>query len=161
MLTCRLATLADCEAVARIYNQGIASRQATFETRLRQAEDIVQWFDGHPIVVVKWQGTIVGFAATFTYRARDCYKGVAEFSVYVDPAYRGQGIGRAAMLCLMEEAGKLGYWKLLSRVFPENKASLNLLDSLRFRRVGVYKRHGQLEGEWKDTVIVERLLNQE
>jgi L-amino acid N-acyltransferase YncA len=158
-VTARPAQPADGAAIARIYNQGIEDRTATFETRFRTSEDIDAWFDGrHPIVVVESGHSIIAFAATFTYRPRDCYNGVAEFSVYVDRQYRGMSAGRAAMQSLIESAIAAGFWKLLSRVFPENEASLKLLKSLGFREVGVYKRHGQLDGRWRDVVIIERLL---
>ena len=157
--TARLATPEDAEAIATIYNQGIEARQATFETSPRTAAEIRPWFDGrHPIVVVERNGEVVGFASTSTYRPRACYAGIAEFSVYVDAAHRGTGVGRLAMARLMDEARQAGFWKLVSRAFPENVASLALLDSLGFRRVGRYERHGQLDGVWKDVVIVERLL---
>ena len=160
MLTVRSATLSDAEAIARIYNQGIQGGQSTFETRPRTADDVKRWFDGHPIVVAELNGAVVGFAATSVYRPRECYAGIAEFSVYVDAGHRRAGVARAAMQALMNEAAKSGFWKLVSRVFPENTASLALLDSLGFRRVGAYLRHGKLNGRWRDTVIVEKLLNQ-
>lgn len=155
----RAATLADASAIATIYNQGIEDRVATFETRPRSPKDIEGWFDGvHPIVVVEDDGRVLAFASTSTYRPRECYAGIAEFSVYVAREARGQGAGRAAMLALIESARAGGFWKLLSRVFPENRASLGLLASLGFREVGVYERHAQLDGIWRDVVIVERLL---
>ncbi len=155
----RPATLADASAIAHIYNQGIEDRVATFETRLRSADDVRAWFDGrHPIVVVEDDGAVVGFAATSTYRPRECYAGIAEFSVYVAREGRGRGVGRVAMLALIEAARAAGFWKLVSRVFPENTASLGLLRSVGFREVGVYQRHAQLDGVWRDVVIVERLL---
>jgi phosphinothricin acetyltransferase len=156
----RTATPGDAAAIARIYNEGIEDRTATFETRPRTASDIAAWFDGrHPIVVVDDPaGSVVGFAATFQYRPRAAYAGVAEFSVYVARAYRGRGIGRVAMDALIEEAGRAGLWKLVSRVFVENQASRRLLADLGFREVGVYRRHGRLDGRWRDVVIVERLL---
>lgn len=98
MTRARAATDVDASAVAKIYNEGIEDGIATFETRPRTAEEIRAWFDGrHPIVVVEDAGGIVAFAATSTYRPRDCYAGVAEFSVYVARAHRGRGFGRAAM----------------------------------------------------------------
>src|ERR1700733_6800725 len=88
-LSTRIATLADGEAITRIYNDGITSRQATFETQPRSAQEIAHWFDGaHPIVVVEQSGAVVGFASTASYRARSCYRGVAEFSVYVAASHR-------------------------------------------------------------------------
>ena len=101
---------------------------------------------------------MTAFASTSLYRPRDCYAGIAEFSVYVDRAARGAGAGRAAMQALIPAAQAAGYWKLVSRVFPENTASRALLASLGFREVGTYEQHGQLDGVWKDVVIVEKLL---
>ncbi len=149
----------DAAAIAAIYNQGIAERIATFETRLRRPEEILQWFDGrHPVVVVEAEGCVVAFASTAPYRARECYAGVAEFSVYVAPAWRRRGAGRAAMLALIEAAAAAGFWKLVSRVFVENRASRALLRSLGFREVGIYQRHARLDGIWRDVVIVERWI---
>lgn len=155
----RPATPDDALRIAEIYNQGIEERIGTFETRLRSAEDIQGWFDGrHPIVVVEQGSQIVAFASSSTYRARECYAGIAEFSVYVARAARGRGAGRLAMRALVEEAAAAGFWKLVSRVFVENVPSRRLLQSLGFREVGIYEKHGQLDGAWRDVVIVERLL---
>lgn len=158
-MTARDATLADAAAIARIYNQGIEDRAGTFETRLRSTTDIEAWFDGvHPIVVVEDESVVIAFAATSTYRPRDCYAGIAETSLYVSRDARRRGAGRLAMLALIEAAGRAGFWKLLSRVFPENTASRALIRSLGFREVGVYQKHGKLDGVWRDVIIVERLL---
>lgn len=158
-MNARAATPEDAEAIARIYNQGIEDRNATFETRLRSPHEVVAWFDGrHPIVVVEDHGEVISFASTSTYRPRDCYQGVAEFSVYVQRSARGRGAGRAALRALSEAARKAGFHKLVSRVFPENVASLKLLESMGFRQVGEYRKHGQLDGTWRDVVIVELLL---
>jgi phosphinothricin acetyltransferase len=92
------------------------------------------------------------------YRPRDAYAGVAEFSVYVARGARGQGVGRTAMEALITEAERRGFSKLVSRIFPENVTSRRLCAALAFREVGVYRRHGQLDGRWMDCVIVERLL---
>ena len=101
---------------------------------------------------------MIAFASTSTYRPRECYAGVAEFSVYVAPAARGQGAGRLALQALLSAAEQAGFWKLVSRVFLENPASRALLRGLGFREVGVYEKHGKLDGVWRDVVIVERLL---
>jgi L-amino acid N-acyltransferase YncA len=155
----RIAIIEDAAAIARIYNQGIEDRIATFETRPRSAEDVREWFDGrHPVVVAEDEGAVVAFASTSTYRPRECYAGVAEFSVYVAREGRGRGAGRVAMQALIAAAEAAGFWKLVSRVFPENTASLALLRSLGFREVGVYAKHGQLDGAWRDVVIVELLI---
>jgi L-amino acid N-acyltransferase YncA len=155
----RTATRDDAAAIARIYNEGIEDRIATFETRSRSAQDVAAWFDGvHPIVVIEEDGTIVAFASTSSYRPRECYAGIAEFSVYVARGARGRGAGRAAMTALIDAAGRAGFWKLVSRVFTENTGSLALLRGVGFREVGTYEKHAQLDGVWKDVVIVERLI---
>jgi phosphinothricin acetyltransferase len=156
----RAATPADAEAIAAIYNEGIEDRVATFETRLRTPEDIRGWLDGvHPVLVVEDGGRLVAFAATSDYRPnRECYRGIAETSVYVARDCRGRGAGRLALESLIDAARDAGFWKLLSRIFPENAASLALVRSLGFRQVGVYEKHARLDGEWRDVVIVERLL---
>ncbi len=155
----RSATPDDAAAIARIYNDGIADRIATFETKPRTADDIGDWFDGiHPIVVVEDYGQVIAFASTSTYRPRECYNGIAEFSVYVAREARGRGAGKLALVKLIEIAEQAGFWKLVSRIFPENQNSLKLVSSLGFREVGIYKNHGQLDGVWRDVVIVEKLL---
>jgi len=156
----RPATIDDAASIARVYNEGIADRVATFETRLRSADDVRAWFDGvHPIVVVEEGDGVVAFAATSAYRGRECYAGIAEASVYVARAARRQGAGRIALAALIECAGQSGYWKLVSRIFPENEASRALIHSLGFREVGIYEKHGKLDGVWRDVVIVERLIH--
>ena len=155
----RGATADDSAAIAEIYNQGIDDRLATFETRARTAADVRGWFDGvHPVVVVEHAGKVIAFASTSTYRPRECYAGIAEFSVYVAREHRRSGAGRIALEALVDAAQQMGFWKLVSRVFVENTASRRLLAALGFREVGVYQRHAQLDGEWRDVVIVERLL---
>jgi phosphinothricin acetyltransferase len=158
-ITARLATESDAGRIADIYNQGIEDRVATFETELRTASTVRSWFSAPwPIVVVECDGEVIAWANASQYRPRACYAGICEFSVYVDRASRGAGAGKVAMQALIRQAAAAGYTKLLSRVFLENTTSRRLLQSLGFREVGVYHRHGQLDGEWRDVVIVERLL---
>ena len=156
----RAATPADADAITRIYNEGIADRVGTFETRPRTADDVQRWFDGrHPIVVVEQDdGTIAAFASTSAYRTRDAYAGIAEYSVYVARHLRGRGAGRVAMAALIDAARAAGFWKLVSRIFVENTASRKLMASLGFREVGIYEKHARLDGRWRDVVIVERLV---
>jgi L-amino acid N-acyltransferase YncA len=156
----RLATPEDEPALTRIYNEGIEDRVATFETCLRAEADVLAWFDGvHPVLVVEdSEGEVVAFASTSQYRPRECYAGIAECSVYVLRSARGQGAGRLALSSLIEQAERAGFWKLLSRIFPENTASLALVRSLGFREVGLYEKHGKLDGIWRDVVIVEKLI---
>jgi L-amino acid N-acyltransferase YncA len=159
-MICRRATPADAVAIADIYNEGIEDGVATFETRPRTPDEVRKWFGTRfPIVVVEnSNGHVIAFASTAEYRPRECYAGIAEFSVYVARADRGQGAGRLAMQSLIEDAKAAGFWKLVSRVFPENAASRALLTQLGFREVGIYRRHARSCGIWRDVVIVEALL---
>ena len=111
-----------------------------------------------PVVVVEAEGEVVAFASTSEYRPRECYAGIAEFSVYVAREHRGRGAGRAGDDALIEAARRAGFWKLVSRVFIENLASRALLREVGFREVGIYERHARIGETWKDVVIVERLL---
>ncbi len=158
----RPAVPADAAAIAAIYNEGIEDRIATFETRLRSADDVRAWFDGdYPTVVAEQDGQVIAYATTSPYRPRDCYAGIAEFGVYVAREWRGQGAGRAVLQALFRAAEAAGFWKLVSRIFVENTASRALMRSVGFREVGIYEKHGQLDGVWRDVVIVERLLTPE
>jgi phosphinothricin acetyltransferase len=161
--TTRPATSDDAEALARTYNEGIEERVATFQTAPRSAEDMLRWFDSpYPLVVGEDEaGDIVAWASAQPYRpGRAWYSGIAEFSIYVTREARGRGAGRATLTALIEACEARGCWKLLSRIFPENEASLALCRSLGFREVGTYRRHGKLDGEWRDCVIVEKLLGE-
>jgi L-amino acid N-acyltransferase YncA len=158
-MTIRAARPKDAAAIARIYSEGIEDRVATFEAEPRAAEDVVSWLDEDlPLVVAEVDGEVAAWAAAHRYRDRDAYAGVGEFSIYVSRDARGLGLGRATLQALIDECERRGLWKLVSRVFPENEASLALCRSLDFREVGVYRRHARLDGEWRDVVIVERLL---
>ena len=161
--TVRPARPGDAAAIARIYNDGIDDRNATFETEPRTAADVEGWLDaGYPLVVAEANDrSVAGWASAPPYRpARAAYAGVADFSIYVARERRGHGVGRLLLVGLVEESERRGLWKLVSRVFPENDASLALCRALGFREVGVYRRHARLDGEWRDVVIVERLLGE-
>ncbi len=160
----RLAAETDAVAIAEIYNEGISERIATFETEERSGIDIKRaliekgW--RFPTVILERDSHIVAVAWSSEYRPRVCYAGVVEFSVYTRSQARGTGAGTAVMQELIRQCEARGYWKMLSRVFPENIASLSLCRKLGFREVGVYHRHGRLEGKWRDCVIVEKLLGE-
>jgi phosphinothricin acetyltransferase len=158
----RNATLRDAASIAEIYNQGIEDRIATYETERRSAEEQqarLRTIAGrYPTVVAQINGEIVGWAGAGPYRARECYRGIGEFSMYVRRDWRGRGVGDLLLAALISEAERLGLWKLLSRVFLFNEASRVLCRKHGFREVGVYKRHARLDGRWLDVVIVERLI---
>jgi phosphinothricin acetyltransferase len=160
-MTIRPAVPADAAAVARIYNEGIEDRLATFETRLRSDDEVVAWLDGGlPFLVAEDGGEVVGFARVSPYSDRCVYDGVGEHGVYVARAARGGGLGRALLLALCDEAAGRGFYKLTSRVFSDNAPSRAAHVSAGFVEVGVQRRHGRLDGRWKDCVLVERLLGE-
>jgi L-amino acid N-acyltransferase YncA len=162
--TLRLAVPGDAAAIARIYNQGIDDRVATFETEHRTADQIAAMLadkgDRYPTVVVERAGAVVAWGSAGAYRDRPCYAGIAEHSVYVERAARGEGLGRVALEGLCREYEARGFWKILSRILAENAASVALHERCGFRVVGVYRRHARLDGTWHDCVIVERLLGE-
>ena len=125
-LLIRPAAPEDTDAIARIYNQGIAERGATFETDPRTPADIAARLaddERHPVLVAVEEGSVVGWAGLSAYRPRACYAGIAEFSIYLDRGMRGRGIGRVLLTALIAAAAARGYWKLVSRIFPFNAAS--------------------------------------
>jgi L-amino acid N-acyltransferase YncA len=161
-MSIRPARHADAEEIAEIYNQGILGRQATFETRLRTADDILATLKAgegrFPYLVAEVEGVVTGWASVSTYRPRECYAGIGEFSIYVHEGWRKAGVGRVLLPALIDAAETAGFWKLLSRVFPENTSSLRLAAACGFREVGTYEKHAQLDGVWRDVVIIERLI---
>lgn len=165
-VTVRPARHGDAAAIAEIYNQGIRGRGATFETEERSVEDRERWLaghgPGHPCLVATVAGTdgerVVGWASTSPYSVRPCYRGVAHFSVYLHEDWRGRRIGATLLEALVAAAERAGLWKLESRIFPENAASRAACARAGFREVGYYEKHAQLDGVWKDCVIVERLI---
>jgi L-amino acid N-acyltransferase YncA len=162
-ITIREAAERDAPSIASIYNQGIADRGATFETEPRTAGDIAARLADQarfPMLVAADGAAVLGWAGLSAYRSRACYAGVAEFSIYLDRAARGRGLGARLLTALIDAARDRGYWKLVSRIFPTNAASRMLCRSCGFREVGVYEKHGRLDGEWRDVVIVERLITE-
>ncbi|MBX3063716.1 MAG: N-acetyltransferase [Anaerolineae bacterium] len=159
-LRVREAVPTDSSAIVAIYNQGIRRRSATFETRERTNDDIQSWFGvpRHPLLVAEIDGEVLGWIHASDYRPRECYAGIAEFSVYVADAAQGRGIGSALMAAFLPACEQAGLWKVLSRIFVENTGSRALCQRFGFREVGIYEKHAQLDGVWKDVVIVERLL---
>jgi L-amino acid N-acyltransferase YncA len=146
----------DWPAVRSIYEQGIAGRNATFET---EAPDWDAWdrsqLDGHRLVAVE-SGRVVAWVAVHPVSLRPRYRGVVEHSVYVDSDHQGQGVGRALLERLLADTEQDGIWTVQTGVFPENEASLALHVKCGFRVVGTQERLGRLDGVWRDVVILER-----
>jgi L-amino acid N-acyltransferase YncA len=148
----------DWPEVARIFEQGIATGNATFET---EVPPWAAWDAAHLTAhrfVAEDDGRVVGWIALSPVSTRPCYEGVAEISVYVDEDARGRGVGSELLAAVVESAERAGFWTLQTSVFPENEASLALLRRYGFRTVGTRERIGRLHGIWRDTVLVERRL---
>jgi L-amino acid N-acyltransferase YncA len=144
----------DWPAVRSIFEAGIATGQATFET---EAPTWEAWDGAHSGgIVAEEDGEVVGWAALSPYSARAVYAGVAEESVYVAARARGRGVGRALLEAIIERSEQAGIWTLEAGVFPENRASVALHLGCGFRVVGVRERIGRLNGEWRDVLLLER-----
>jgi L-amino acid N-acyltransferase YncA len=146
----------DWPSVKRIYEEGIASGTATFETAAPSWE---RWDASHRPdhrLVARVRDGVVGWAALSPYSVRSAYAGVAEVSVYVAEAHRGKGVGRSLLQRLISDTEAAGIWTLQAGVFRENETSLRLHRSVGFRTVGVRKRIGRLNGRWRDVVLLER-----
>jgi L-amino acid N-acyltransferase YncA len=157
----RAATAADVPALTAIYNEGIAGREATFETRPREPDEVSAWLDeaSTPVLVAEdYTGEVVGFARVSPYSDRCVYDGVGEHGVYVAGAARGRGVGRTLLRELCASAEGAGLYKLTARIFTTNAASRAVHVAAGFEEVGVQRRHGRLDGHWRDCVLVERLL---
>jgi L-amino acid N-acyltransferase YncA len=152
----RPAKPGDAAAIAAIYNEGIEERNATFEIRLRTADDFAHV--ERPFLIAEEEGAVTGWARLVSFNPRECYAGVREASIYVERGARGRGIGRALFDALVEAAERRGWWKIVGGLFPENEASRGLCRAVGCREVGVFRRHGQLDGDWRDVLYVERLL---
>ena len=162
MTAIRDASSADAEAICVIYNQGIEDRLATLETQTRSAEERRAWLAArgvrHPVLVGEASGRVVGWGSLNSFNPRPVYDHVADFSVYVERAWRGKGVGGVLLDALVSKARALGYHKLVLAAFPFNEAGMRLYERAGFRQVGVYKEQGRVDGRWVDIVIMEKLL---
>ena len=157
----RPAEPADLQAIAQIYNAGIAGRQATFETRPRSPAELTDWLGRRkPLLVAEHDGAVAGFARVSPYSDREVYAGVGEYGIYVADTARGAGVGTRLLDALAAAAEAAGYHKLTAKLFTSNAASLALARRCGFREVGVHRRHARLDGEWRDVLVVERLLGE-
>jgi len=155
----RAAVKTDASAIADIYNQGIRRRIATFETQERSEADILLWFEreNYPLLVAEIDGAVAGWVSASSYRARECYQSIAEFSIYIHENFQGRGVGSQLMQAFLPACKEAGFSKVLSRIFPKNSGSLALCKKFGFREVGVYEKHAKLDGVWRD--VVSRIIN--
>lgn len=156
MMTVRAMTAADWPAVRAIYEDGIATGHATFETSAPAWE---QW-DGDHLeacrLVAEDAGEVLGWAALTQVSGRCVYAGVAEVSIYVAPAAHGRGIGQRLLSALIDQSERAGLWTLQAGIFPENDASVALHERCGFRIVGRREKLGKTNGAWRDVLLLER-----
>jgi phosphinothricin acetyltransferase len=157
----RSSTPNDAEEICAIYNAAIAERGSTFETDPRSAEDFEERIDDarFPLLVGDAGEGAIGWAGLASYSARPCYAGIGECSVYVAVEARGRGVGTALTEALASAAKDNGFHKLTGKLFTDNIASIRLVERCDFSTVGLHRRHGQLDGSWRDVLVVERLLD--
>lgn len=146
----------DWPAVRSIYQDGIATRNATFETSAPEWETWDASRRPDCRLVARLDGQVVGWTALSPYSSRHAYRGVAEVSVYIAASARGKGVGRDLLRALIEAAEGAGVWTLQAGIFPENEVSIHLRAAEGFRVVGRRERIGQLDGHWRDVVLMER-----
>ncbi len=146
----------DWPAVLRIYLEGIATGQATFETAAPSWQEFDAAHHHFGRLAARFKQELIGWAALSPVSLRQCYAGVAEVSIYIAAQYRWHGIGRKLLKTLISESEKQGIWTLQGITFPENTASVRLQQSCGFRIVGERERIAQLHGQWRNTVLTER-----
>jgi L-amino acid N-acyltransferase YncA len=161
-VTVRAASAADADAICAIHNQGILDRVATLDVTTRTADGVLDWLadhgSRHPVIVASVGGTVVGWASLNRFNPRPAYDHVADFSVYIEREWRGKGIGRQLLDRLIELAREIGFHKMVLSALAFNQAGIALYTRAGFSTVGVYREQGQLDGEWVDTLIMEKLL---
>jgi L-amino acid N-acyltransferase YncA len=154
----------DAAQIADIYNEGIDERCATFITTHFTVENILHKItdDGekHPLFVSiqKNSDCVLGWVSISPYSPRACYDGIGEVSVYIQRNHRLQGIGEALAKTVFDKAAKVGYWKLMVRIFTFNQASIDLFKKQGYVEAGLHKNHGKLDGKWLDVLELERSI---
>jgi phosphinothricin acetyltransferase len=145
------------KAVKTIYEKGIATGDATFQTEAPATWEL--WHQAHLLhsrFVAVIENSVVGWVALSPTSARECYKGVCELSIYVDPDFSGRGIGKLLMKAVIKSSEENGIWCLYSSTFPENKRSIALQKKHGFREIGYREKIAQQNGIWRNTVLLER-----
>jgi L-amino acid N-acyltransferase YncA len=159
-LAIRAAAVADAAVIAEIHNQGVAERIATFRAAPRTPDDVAAALaSGRPMLVAERDGSVVAWAGIGPYDdASDWYSGVGEAAVYVARDARRSGAGVALLEALERAAEDAGHYKLIAKIFDTNEPSLRLFERAGYRTVGVHRRHGRLDDDWKDVVVLEKLI---
>jgi L-amino acid N-acyltransferase YncA len=142
--------------VLKIYEEGIATGNATFQNAVPSAEEWDKTHIGNCRLVAIENNRISGWAALTAVSGRCVYAGVAEVSIFVAAAARGKGLGKKLLQALIKESESNNYWTLQAGIFPENKASIRIHEECGFRIIGSRERIGQMNGVWRDTLLLER-----
>lgn len=147
----------DLPKVLAIFEQGINGGMATFETEVPNSEAWdMEFFNECRWVLENENNEVIGWCGLKPVSKRQCFKGVAEVSIYFDNNYQGRGLGTVLLKKLILDSEERGFWTLQSNIFPENQASVAFHQKNGFRMVGMRHKLGQLNGEWKDVVMLER-----
>jgi L-amino acid N-acyltransferase YncA len=153
--------VADAPAIAAIHSQGIEEREATFDSEPRSPDEVARRIEsGGLFLVAEREDRVVGFASISPYSDRVVYSGVGEATVYVEREHRRSGAGGALIDALVQAAERTGMYKLIGLLFTTNRASIELLRRRGFREVGMHRRHGRLDGSWRDVLVVELLIGE-
>lgn len=158
VLVLRELAQADWPEVARIYQDGLDTGVASFETHVPAWDEWDARMRPELRLVAELEGRIVGWIAIATTSRRACYSGVVEHSIYVDEEARGQGVGRALLERLVREGPAYGVWTIQTSILPTNGASLALHAAVGFRRIGIRERIAKRDGRWQDSVLLELRL---
>ncbi len=156
MVTIREFAKDDFPSVKRIYQEGIDTGNATFQTK---AKDWLEWDAGllqHSRLIASDRVSIIAWAGLSAVSSRCVYAGVAEVTIYVSAAARGKGVGKVLLSALVESSEKHGIWSLKAGIFPENQASIHLHELCGFKILGVQDKLGKMAGTWRDVVLMER-----
>src|SRR5262249_3881954 len=161
-VTIRPASVLDAETIAEIHNQGIVDRMATLDTSLRTPSGVREWLaqreSRYPVIVAETKRGVVGWASLNRFNPRAAYDHVADFSVYVERAWRGKGVGSRLLAALIARARALGFHKMVLAALARNDAGVALYTKAGFSKVGVYREMGMLDGHWVDVLLMEQLL---
>ncbi len=161
-LKIRPARVEDAKEIARIYNQGVQDRAATFENAYVTPDERYLWLaarpDKYPVLVAEVKHTLMGWAALTPYSPRACYNGIAELSIYIERSLRGHGVSLELMKALQDLAREKGFYKLVGRIIRENEGARKLCQATGWKEVGIHEKHGKLGNEWHDLVLVEYLI---
>jgi L-amino acid N-acyltransferase YncA len=161
-LKIRPARVDDAKEIARIYNQGVQDRAATFENAYVTPEERYLWLaarpDRYPVLVAEVKHTLMGWAALNPYSPRRCFDGVAELSIFIERSLRGHGVAQELIKAMQDAASEKGFYKLVGRIIADNGPARKLCELAGWREVGVFQKHGRLGSEWHDLVLVEFLI---